>query len=158
MHDQPGVGGFIWAAFCLFVAVYLGYVVVGTLNNPTYQEGYTARYQAYQDGETARAQAREETERVQSEQWNATLRQWAWPSAAGAILIVVAAQAGRTLRHRESERTRRRALLLLYARAYLPADAQVQIIDYRGDLALVDHDAGEIVPYSVAALTVAAER
>ena len=158
MRDEPGVGGFIWAAFCLCVSVYLGYVIVGTLNNPTYQDGYTARYEAYQAGETARAQAREETERVQSEQWNATLRQWAWPSAAGAILIVVAAQAGRTLRHRESERTRRRALLLLYAREYLPADTRVQIIDYRGDLALADHDAGEIIPYSVAALTVNLEQ
>ena len=158
MHDQPGIGGFIWAAFCLFVAVYLGYVVVGTVTSPTYQGNYTARYEAYQAGETARAQARAETERVQAEQWNATLRQWAWPAAAGVTLVVVAVQAGRTFRHRESERTRRRALLLLYAQAYLPVGAQVQIIDYRGDLALVDHDAGEIVPYSVAALTVAAER
>ena len=122
-----------------------------------YQDGYTARYNTYQREETARVQAQEETARVQSAQWNATLQQWAWPSAAGAILIVVAVQAGRTFRHRESERTKRRALLLLYARTCLPPSTRVQIIDYRGEPALADHDAGEIIPYSVAALTVGDE-
>lgn len=122
---------------------------------PTIEREYSARYATWQREETARVQAREETERVQAEQWGATVRAWAWPAAIGAILIVVAVQAGRTIRHRDTERTRQRALLLLYARQTLPPGAHVEVLPWRGELALVDHDGGEIVPYSVAALTLA---
>ena len=108
-------------------------------------------YPAAQAAETAQRLAREQTARVQAEQWGATVRGWAWPAAGIAVLIVVAVQTGRTLRHRESERTRRTTLLMLYARQMLPPGAQVEVLPYRGDLALADHDAGEIIPYAVAA-------
>ncbi len=68
----------------------------------TFANAVTEMYPAAQAAETAQRLAREETARVQAEQWGATVRGWAWPAAGIAVLIVVAVQTGRTLRHRES--------------------------------------------------------
>ena len=117
----------------------------------------TTRYTTQQQQETLREQARQATERVQAEQWGNTLRTWAWPTAAAVILVVVAVQAGRSYRHGQSEQTKRRALLVWYAQHHLP-DARVEIGQYRGELALIDHDSGEIIPYDVAQLEVGGHR
>ena len=125
---------------------------------PVSEQEYTTRYEAYQSGETAREQARQETERVQAEQWNSTLRTWAWPTAAAVVLVVVAVQAGRSYRHKESEQTKRRALLVWYVANCLPPGTNVQIGTWRGELAVINHDDGEIIPYSVASLEVGGRR
>lgn len=119
---------------------------------PVTEREYTARYTAGQQEETRRVQAQEETERVQAEQWNQTLQQWAWPTAAAVILVVVAIQAGRTTRQWQSERTKRQALLVWYMGHMLPPGARAEIGTWRGDLAIIDHDSGEIIPYAVAQL------
>lgn len=164
MYDDRPIGALLWSVLTLAVALYLGYVFVNTVTNKTYQDGYTDRYQAYQDGlvareqeQTRRVQAQEETERVQSEQWNATLRQWAWPTALAVILVVIAIQAGRSHRHRETEVTRRRALLVMYMGHMLPG-AHAAIGMYRGELAIINHDDGEIIPYDVAEIELSANR
>lgn len=149
------IGFAIYCATCVLLVGMLFATIPGM------EREYTTRYNAWQAGETARVQAREATERVQAEQWGATVQTWAWPAAIGAAAIVVAVQAGRTIRHRDTERTRQRALLLLYARQELPPGTRigrgqgVEIIPWDGELALVDHSAEAIVPYSVAALTMA---
>lgn len=127
----------------------------------TFSAGVVEMQLATTAAETARYVAAQETQRVQTQEWNATLRSagdnaafvFAW-SAAAAALVVAAVQAGRTLRHRESERTRRRALLAWYMAHCLPPGARAEIVTHRGDLAVANHDAAEIVPYSVAALEV----
>lgn len=90
---------------------------------------------------TARALAEQETEQVQAQQWGETLRVGLAWGAAAVVLVVVAVQAGRTLRHVHSERTRQRALLLLFARQHLPGrNVRVEAVGWRGDLVLRDYD------------------
>ena len=120
---------------------------------------------AIEAGRTARYLAAQETRQIQAQEWNATLRSLgqagtivAVAVAAAAVLLVAAVQAGRTLRHRESERTRRVALLGAYITQMLPPGAHAEIVTVRGGLAVVDHDNEEIVPYSVAALEMAQRR
>jgi len=140
-----------YCAACVLVAAILVSVI------PRMEREYTARYTVQQQEETLRTREREATERVQAEQWNETLRTWAWPTAAGVILVVAAVQGGRTLRHWQSERTKRRALLVWYAARYLPG-ADVEIAPYRGELSVINHTDGEIIPYSAAQLEVSAHR
>lgn len=116
---------------------------------PAMETAYTARFNERQRQETLRTQEREETNRAWAAQLGDTARTWAWPAAIGAILIVAAVQAGRTLRHRETEVTRRRALLALYMARMLPG-ANAQISTYQGQLAVINHDDGEIIPWEVA--------
>lgn len=120
---------------------------------------------AIEAGRTARALAAEQSRQIQAQEWNATLRAFgdnaaviaAW-AAAAAVLVVAAVQAGRTLRHAQTERTRRRALLAWYIAQRLPAGAHAEIVTHRGQLAVADHDAGEIIPYPVAQLEMARTR
>lgn len=137
--------GFV--AYCI-ASVLMVALLMGPI--PEIERQYTARYNTYQQEETLRTQAREATERVQAEQWNATLRTWAWPTAAGVILVVAAVQGGRTVRHWQAEKTRRRALLVWYANRYLPG-ADVEILPYHGELSIINHTGAEIIPYSRAA-------
>ena len=116
-------------------------------------------------GRTARYLAAQETQRVQAQEWNTTLRSFGQVAAivsvalaAAGVLVVAAIQAGRTLRHQETERTRRVALLSAYIAQMLPAGAHAEIVTVRGGLAVVDHDAGEIIPYPVAQLEMAQRR
>ena len=120
---------------------------------------------AIEAGRTARYLAAQETQRVQAQEWNVTLRSFGQVAAivsvalAGAgVLVVAAIEAGRTARHRDSERTRRVALLSWYIAHQLPAGTHAEIVTHRGDLAVVDRDAGEIIPYGVAALEVTQRR
>ena len=112
---------------------------------------------AIEAGRTARALAAEQSRQIQAQEWNATLRAFGQVAAivsvalaAAGVLVVAAIQAGRTLRHQETERTRRVALLSAYIAQMLPAGAHAEIVTVRGGLAVVDHDAGEIIPYPVA--------
>lgn len=145
-------------AFIFYCAtcVALFFLLVSVI--PDMEQQYTARFNERQRQETLRTQAREETARTWAAQAGATARVWAWPAAAGAILIVAAVQAGRTFRHRETEETRRRALLALYMARMLPDGARVEILPYRGQLAIVNHDDGEIIPWQTAQIEMAAAR
>lgn len=114
--------------------------------------------------ETTRYVAAQQTERVQSQEWNTTVRSLgdsaatilAWSAAAVAVMVL-SIQAGRTLRHQESERTRRTALLAAYIDRFLP-DANAEVCAWRGQPAIMDHDSGEIIPYSVAQLEMSQAR
>lgn len=115
--------------------------------------------------QTARHLAEQQTQRVHLQEWNATLRSAGdnlahvvMAATLAGVLVVAAVQAGRTLRHQESERTRRVALLRDYIARYLPAGARAEVITHRGDLAVVDHERGEIIPYPVAQLEMAQAR
>ena len=74
------------------------------------------------------------------------------------MLVVVAVQAGRSHRHAQSEQTKRRALLVWYTNRYLPPGTNAEILPWRGELSIIDHDSGEIIPYSVAQLEVSPHR
>jgi len=171
MRDDPGCGGALMLA--LLVLVLLG-VVTGAAALPVLNGGglswdtsasqnYWARRAAMdevrQREETARTIARE----AESTQRNAalmlTLQVVAVAGMAGATVIVGVTQWGRTSRHRETERTRRVQLLEGYvARYYLPqANVEVRELPGRG-VVVVDHDAGAIVPYSVARQVMRSQR
>lgn len=133
------------------IALFVGFVVVNTMTSITYQEGYTARYSAYQQGMTQRVQAEQQGATAR---WQATTAAAPWVvGGAGltAVLVVAAVQWGRTRRHGETEETRRRALLVLYARQYLP-DSRTEITHRGGELVIIDHDSREVIPEHVALL------
>ena len=144
--------------FIVYVAACLAVLVIMTLAVVESEGEQTTRYTAQQQQETLRERERQATERVQAEQWGDTLRTWAWPTAAAVVLVVVAVQAGRSYRHKESEQTKRRALLVWYVANCLPPGTNVQIGTWRGELAVINHDDGEIIPYSVASLEVGGRR
>ena len=143
---------------CLFscaalVAIYYIFADAITTITPVLETERTARHLASQ--QTAQAWA--QTYQAWGAQLGDTVRTWAWPAAIGAILIVAAVQTGRTLRHRETEVTRRRALLALYMARMLPG-ANAQISTYQGQLAVINHDDGEIIPWEVAQIEMSAAR
>lgn len=118
----------------------------------------TARYTIQQQQETLREQARQQGETAR---WQATIAAAPWVMAGAgltAVLVVVAVQVGRSHRHAQTEQTKRRALLMWYVANYLPAGTNAQIGTWRGELAVFDHDSGEIIPYSVASLEVGGRR
>lgn len=145
-------------AYCA-TCVALFFLLVSVI--PEMETAYTNRFNAYQQQETLRTQAREETAQAWAAQLGDTARTWAWPAAIGAILIVAAVQAGRTLRHRETEVTRRRALLALYMARMLPPGSNAQIGTWQGQLAVINHDDEdgiEIIPWEVAQIEMSAAR
>ena len=144
--------------FIVYVVACLAIVVIVTMAIIDTEGEQTTRYTMQQQQETLREQARQETERVQAQEWGDTLRTWAWPTAAAVVLVVVAVQAGRSHRHAQSEQTKRRALLVWYAGHYLPPGANVELLDWKGELSIVDHDGEQIIPYSVAQLEVGGHR
>jgi hypothetical protein len=145
--------------------MFLATCVVAVLVYAMFTQAIVDLQPAVEAGRTARALAAEQSRQVQAQEWNATLRAFgdnaaviaAW-AAAAAVLVVAAVQAGRTLRHAQTERTRRRALLAWYIAQRLPAGAHAEIVTHRGQLAVADHDAGEIIPYPVAQLEMARTR
>ena len=145
-------------AFIAYCAACVAMVSLLVSVIPQMETAYTARFNERQRQETLRTQAREETAQAWAAQLGDTARTWAWPAAIGAILIVAAVQAGRTLRHRETEVTRRRALLALYMARMLPPGASAKIITYQGQPALLDCAAGEIIPWEVAQIEMDAAR
>lgn len=145
--------------------MFLATCVVAVLIYAMFTQAVVDLQPAVEAGRTARALAAEQSRQVQAQEWNATLRAFgdnatviaAW-AAAAAVLIVVAVQTGRTRRHAESERTRRVALLSAYIAHCLPAGARAEVVTVRGELAVVDHDRGEIIPYGVARVEMARAR
>ena len=145
--------------------MFLAACVVAVLIYAIFAQAVVDLQPAVEAGRTARALAAQETRQIQAQEWNSTLRSIgdnaaviaAW-AAAAAVLVVAAVQAGRTLRHAQTERTRRRALLAWYIAQRLPAGAHAEIVTHRGQLAVADHDAGEIIPYPVAQLEMARTR
>ena len=98
---------------------------------------------------TARYLAGQETARVWAAQTGDTARTLAMWGAVAAVAIVAAVQAGRTLRHRATQRTEERRILMLYAAQYLPrAQVEVQIVD--GVPTLLDYSTRQAVPLPVA--------
>ena len=143
--------------FIVYCAACAALLVIIALALPGVEAEHTARYNMQQQQETLREQARQQGETAR---WQATTAAAPWVIAAGGLTVVlveVAVQAGRSHRHAQSEQTRRRALLVWYAQHHLP-DARVEIGQYRGELALIDHDSGEIIPYDVAQLEVGGHR
>lgn len=165
-HTPSRLVGAVFLLLLVFAGLWLAAALVGStgslpvLSNgnltwdtrpvETWQANRTARFVAEQQQETARKQAEEETSRKAIEEWNATFRTWAMWGAVIAVLVVIAVQTGRTLRHRETQRTARVALLQNYIALSYPAGANVQITSWQGAPAIIDHDGGEIVPYQVA--------
>lgn len=149
----------------LRAVMFIAACVVAVLIYAMFVQAVVELQPAVEAGRTARALAAEQSRQVQAQEWNATLRAFgdnatviaAW-AAAAAVLIVAAVQVGRTRRHTESERTRRVALLSAYIAHMLPPDAHAEVGTVRGELAVVDHDRGEIIPYGVAALEVTQRR
>ncbi len=145
--------------------VFLGGCVLAAVIYATFSAAVVEMYPTAQAAETARYLADQRTQTVQAQQWGATMRSLgesaavvaAWAAVAAAS-IVAAVQWGRTLRHRDSEQSRRVALLMLYAREALPPGARVEVLPYRGELVLCNHDAGEIIPYPVARAELAQRR
>ena len=79
-----------------------------------------------------------------------TLQVMAVAGMAGAAVMVGVTQWGRTVRHRDTQRTEQVRLCMAYvAHYYLPgADVEVRTLPGRG-VVVVDHDAGEVVPVAV---------
>lgn len=132
------MGYLAWLAACVALYYIMADAIVRVA--PVVEANHTARVVAQEAGATARWQAT--TGAV------AAVAPWA---ALGAVLIVAAVQAGRSVRHWQTERTRRRALLALYMARCLPQGTSAQIVTWRGELAVADHDAGEIIPWQEAA-------
>ena len=111
--------------------MFLAACVVAVLIYAIFAQAVVDLQPAVEAGRTARALAAQETRQIQAQEWNATLRSLgqagtivAVAVAAAAVLLVAAVQAGRTLRHRESERTRRVALLSAYVAVREPLAAE----------------------------------
>ena len=79
-----------------------------------------------------------------------TLQVMAVAGMAGAAVMVGVTQWGRTVRHRDTQRTEQVRLCMAYvAHYYLPgADVEVRTLPGRG-VVVVDHDVGEVVPVAV---------
>ena len=144
--------------FIVYCAACAALLVIIAMALPGVEAEHTARYNMQQQQETLREQARQQGETAR---WQATTAAAPWVIAAGgltAVLIVAAVQVGRSHRHAQSEQTKRRALLVWYVANCLPPGTNVQIGTWRGELAVINHDDGEIIPYSVASLEVGGRR
>jgi len=163
MRDDPGCMGVIvaWAVFAVFLAV-VGGMSAGlpVLNGnglswdtsaaQHWQAQRTAIEQTRQREETARTIAREQEATERNAALMLTLQVAAVAGTVGGVLIVGVTQWGRTVRHRDTQRTEQVRLCMAYiAHYYLPgADVEVRTLPGRG-VVVVDHDAGEIVPVAV---------
>lgn len=163
MRDEPGCMGAIiaWIVFAVFLMCVGGMAALPVLNGnglswdtsaaQQWQAQRTAIEQTRQREETARTIAREREATERNAALMMTLQVMAVAGTAAGVLVVGVTQWGRTVRHREEQVTERVRLLECYvARYYLPgADVEIATLPGRGP-AVVDHDAGEIVPYAVA--------
>lgn len=122
------------------LAAFLGVIAFALfrLSEPLYQGEVTERYIAMQENRTEREVA-----------WQQTL-QANGPWFFGAVvLVVIAVQAGRTFRHRDTMRAETRKVLVAYmAQHYLPGE-RVRIEERGGRLALVDYERREVIPADV---------
>lgn len=158
-RDEPGCMGLIlaWALFCLFVLTIGGTAALPVLNKAGLSWD-TSAAQQWQTERTERERIQAEVDKVraveatkQAAETSEMLSVWAIVGGVATVLVVGAVQAGRTVRHESTQRTERIRVLEGYvARYYLPGDnVEVRTLPGRGPV-VVDHDAGEIVPYDVA--------
>ncbi len=159
MRDEPGCMGALlaWLLFGLFLLTLGGMSALPVLNSGGLSWD-TSAAQSWQAQRTERERVQAEVDKVravegtkQAEAWQRTLQVLAVAGGVAGALIVGTVQWGRTVRHRETQVTERVRLLEGYvARYYLPGDnVEVRTLPGRGPV-VVDHDAGEIVPYDVA--------
>ncbi len=112
------------AAFMtLCVSVYLALIIVGTLTDPEYQQGYTARYNAVEQRRIVEVQQREQSRREWMAQAGDTARTWGMWGAGAGVAVFAAWQVSKTWRHHQEQRTERHALTVKrdIARAWLSA-------------------------------------
>ena len=161
MRDDPGCGGLLVALMVLLLLCVGGVSALPVINGnglswdtsaaQNWQAQRTAIEQTRQREETARTIAREQEATERNAAMMLTLQVMAVAGTVAGVLIAGVTQWGRTVRHREEQVTERVRLLEGYvARYYLPdADVEIAPLPGRGPV-VVDHDAGEIVPYAVA--------
>ena len=161
MRDDPGCMGAIiaWIVFGVFLLCVGGMAALPVLNGSglswdtsaaqSWQAQRVALEQTRQREETARTVVREQEATERSLAWQHTLQVVAVMGGVAGTLIVVAVQAGRTVRHESTERTRRVALCEGYIDRYLPgARAEVRTLPGRG-VVVVDHDTQAVTPYAI---------
>ena len=162
MRDEPGCLGAIiaWIVFAVFLMCVGGMAALPVINGnglswdtsaaQQWQAQRTAIEQTRQREETARTIAREREATERNAALMMTLQVVAVAGTAAGAVIVGVTQWGRTVRHRDTQRTEQVRLCMAYvAHHYLPgADVEVATLPGRG-VVVVDHDAGEIVPVAV---------
>jgi hypothetical protein len=151
--------GHVWAALVTFVVCFpLLLIVANAMTSPTYQAGFTARYEAYQSGRTQRELAEQATRQTQAQERGATLRTWGQWGGGVLAVAVVAGVAGYTIIQWQRERTRRhgmteqRRVIVAYIGMYGGREGRWlggQGLP-RGALGVYLED-GEFVPWNVAA-------
>ena len=160
MRDDPGCGGLLVALMMLLLLCVGGMSALPVLNSnglswdtsaaQQWQAQRTAMEQTRQREETARTIAREREATERNAAMMLTLQVMAVAGTAAGVLIAGVTQWGRTVRHRDTQRTEQVRLCMAYvAHYYLPgADVEVATLPGRG-VVVVDHDAGEVVPVAV---------
>ena len=150
MRDLQWVLG-VLLIFCtlLWIGIVTGAGALPVLNSGGLSWDTTsAMHWQAQRADLAKVRAVEETKR--NADMMLTLQVMAVAGMAGAAVMVGVTQWGRTVRHRDTQRTEQVRLCMAYvAHYYLPgADVEVRTLPGRG-VVVVDHDAGEVVPVAV---------
>ena len=160
MRDDPGCGGLLVALMVLLLLCVGGVSALPVINGnglswdtsaaQNWQAQRTAIEQTRQREETARTIAREQEATERNAAMMLTLQVMAVAGTVAGVLIAGVTQWGRTVRHRDTQRTEQVRLCMAYvAHYYLPgADVEVRTLPGRG-VVVVDHDAGEVVPVAV---------
>ena len=160
MRDDPGCSGLLMVLLLLLLLCVGGVSALPVINGnglswdtsaaQNWQASRTAIEQTRQREETARTIAREREATERNAAMMLTLQVMAVAGMAGAAVMVGVTQWGRTVRHRDTQRTEQVRLCMAYvAHYYLPgADVEVRTLPGRG-VVVVDHDAGEVVPVAV---------
>ena len=150
MRDIQWVLG-VLLIFCtlLWIGIVTGAGALPVLNSGGLSWDTTsAMHWQAQRADLAKVRAVEETKR--NADMMLTLQVMAVAGMAGAAVMVGVTQWGRTVRHRDTQRTEQVRLCMAYvAQHYLPGDdVEVRTLPGRG-VVVVDHDAGEVVPVAV---------
>lgn len=150
MRDLQWVLGVLLVFCCLlWIGIVTGAGALPVLNSGGLSWDTTsAMHWQAQRADLAKVRAVEETKR--NADLMLTLQVMAVAGTVGGAVIVGVTQWGRTVRHRDTQRTEQVRLCMAYvAHHYLPgADVEVATLPGRG-VVVVDHDAGEIVPVAV---------
>lgn len=150
MRDLQWVLG-VLLIFCtlLWIGIVTGAGALPVLNSGGLSWDTTsAMHWQAQRADLAKVRAVEETKR--NADLMLTLQVMAVAGTVGGAVMVGVTQWGRTVRHRDTQRTEQVRLCMAYvAHYYLPgADVEVRTLPGRG-VVVVDHDAGEVVPVAV---------
>ena len=148
-----------WAVFVAFLMCVGGMAALPVLNGSglswdtsaaqSWQAQRVALEQTRQSEETARTVVREQEQTARSLAWQHTLQVVAVMGGVAGTLVVVAVQAGRTVRHESTQRTERIRLCEGYIDRYLPdARAEVRTLPGRG-VVVVDHDTQAVTPCAI---------